>query len=132
MTRPGASRDLAQACHERYPQWVNLSLYVLAEIAITATDLAEVVGMAIGLQLLFHIPMLWGVLLTFADTFLLLFLINKGMRKMEAFILVLVGIIGLAFLVEMLFAFISSISQEFNKYGTTFDGSIPKSIVLIM
>ena len=97
-------RDLAQSCRETYSKPVNFILYLLAEIAIIATDLAEVVGMAIGLQLLFHIPLLWGVLLTFADTFLLLFLINKGMRKMEAFILALVGIIGLAFFVEMLFA----------------------------
>ncbi len=97
-------RDLAQACRETYSKPVNFILYVLAEIAIIATDLAEVVGMAIGLQLLFHIPLLWGVLLTFADTFILLFLINKGMRKMEAFILALVGVIGLAFFVEMLFA----------------------------
>ncbi len=97
-------RDLAQACRETYSRPVNFILYILAEIAIIATDLAEVVGMAIGLQLLFHIPLLWGVLLTFADTFLLLFLINKGMRKMEAFILALVGVIGLAFFVEMVFA----------------------------
>ncbi len=97
-------RDLAQACRETYSKPVNFVLYLLAEIAIIATDLAEVIGMAIGLQLLFHIPLLWGVLLTFADTFLLLFLINKGMRKMEAFILALVGVIGLAFFVEMIFA----------------------------
>lgn len=97
-------RDLAQACRETYSKPVNFVLYILAEIAIIATDLAEVIGMAIGLQLLFHIPLLWGVLLTFSDTFILLFLINKGMRKMEAFILVLVGVIGLAFFVEMFFA----------------------------
>jgi len=97
-------RDLAQACHESYPKSVNRVLYVLAEIAIISTDLAEVVGMAIGLQLLFHIPLIWGILLTFTDTFLLLFLIDKGMKRMEAFILALVGVIGLAFFVEMFFA----------------------------
>lgn len=97
-------RDLAQACKETYPPFVNISLYVLAEIAIIATDLAEVLGMAIGLQLLFNIPLLWGVALTFLDTFLLLFLINKGMRKMEAFILALVAIIGSAFFIEMILA----------------------------
>ncbi len=97
-------RDLAQACRETYPKFVNFVLYILAEIAIIATDLAEVVGMAIGLQLLFHIPMLWGILLTFSDTLILLFLIKKGMRKMEAFILALVGVIGLAFFIEMFFA----------------------------
>ena len=97
-------RDLAQACKETYPPIVNISLYILAEIAIIATDLAEVLGMAIGLQLLFDIPLLWGVALTFLDTFILLFLINKGMRKMEAFILALVAIIGGAFFIEMILA----------------------------
>jgi manganese transport protein len=97
-------RDLAQACKETYPPFVNISLYVMAEIAIIATDLAEVLGMAIGLQLLFDIPLLWGVALTFLDTFILLFLINKGMRKMEAFILALVAIIGTAFFIEMILA----------------------------
>jgi len=97
-------RDLAQACKESYPPFVNISLYVMAEIAIIATDLAEVLGMAIGLQLLFNIPLLWGVALTFLDTFILLFLINKGMRKMEAFILALVAIIGGAFFIEMILA----------------------------
>ncbi len=94
-------RDLAQACHESYPKGINYILYGLAEIAIISTDLAEVLGMAIGLQLLFHIPMIWGILLTFLDTFLLLFLMNRGMRKIEAFILSLIGIIGIAFFVEM-------------------------------
>ena len=97
-------RDLAQACRETYSRPVNYILYILAEIAIIATDLAEVVGMAIGLQLLFDIPLIWGVLITFSDTLLLMFLMNKGMRKMEAFILSLVGVIGMAFFVEMLFA----------------------------
>lgn len=97
-------RDLAQACREAYPKFVNFILYILAEIAIIATDLAEVVGMAIGLELLFHIPMIYGILLTFSDTLILLFLMKRGMRKMEAFILSLVGVIGLAFFVEMFFA----------------------------
>jgi len=94
-------RDLAQACKEGYPPFVGVVLYILAEIAIIATDLAEVLGMAIGLFLIFKIPLLWGIILTFLDTFLLMFLINKGMRKMEAFIIGLIGIIGGAFLVEM-------------------------------
>lgn len=97
-------RDLAQASKESYSPFVNFILYILAEIAIAACDLAEVLGMAIGLQLLFHLPLLWGVLLTMSDTFILLFLINRGMRKMEAFILALISIIGFAFLVEMFFA----------------------------
>ncbi|MBP6334047.1 MAG: Nramp family divalent metal transporter [Bacteroidia bacterium] len=97
-------RDLAQASRETYSRPVNLSLYFLAEIAIAACDLAEVLGMAIGLQLLFDIPLLWGVCITVLDTFLLLFLINYGIRKMEAFILGLVAIIGMAFVAQMIFA----------------------------
>ena len=97
-------KDLAQASRETYPRLINVPLYILAEIAIAACDLAEVLGMAIGLQLLFGIPLLWGVTLTVLDTFLLLFLINQGMRKMEAFILMLVSIIGFAFIMEMIFA----------------------------
>jgi len=94
--------DLAQASRQQYPSWVNFSLYVLAEIAIAATDLAEIIGMAIGLNLLFDLPMLYGVLITVLDTFLLLFLINKGIRKIELFIISLVSIIGLSFFAEML------------------------------
>jgi manganese transport protein len=97
-------KDLAQASRETYPKYINIPLYILAEIAIAACDLAEVLGMAIGLQLLFGIPLVWGVTLTVLDTFLLLFLINQGMRKMEAFILALVSIIGFAFVMEMIFA----------------------------
>ncbi|TPE42494.1 Nramp family divalent metal transporter [Pontibacter mangrovi] len=97
-------KDLAQASRESYPAFINIPLYVLAEIAIAACDLAEVLGMAIGLQLLFGMPLVWGVSLTVLDTFLLLFLINKGMRKMEAFVLALVSIIGVAFVLEMVFA----------------------------
>ncbi len=95
-------RDLAQACKESYSPFIGVILYILAEIAIIATDLAEVLGMAIGLFLLFKIPLLWGIILTFLDTFLLMFLINKGMRKMEAFIIGLVAIIGGAFFIEMI------------------------------
>lgn len=99
-----SGRDLAQASRETYSRPVNFVLYLLAEIAIAATDLAEVLGMAIGLQLLLDLPLVWGVLLTFLDTFVLLYFIHRGMRVMEAFILALVGIIGLAFLAEMFFA----------------------------
>ncbi len=96
--------DLAQASRMSYPKVVNFFLWLLAEIAIAATDLAEVIGMAIGLKLLFGVPLLYGVLITLFDTFLLLFLQRFGMRKMEAFIIGLVAIIGLSFLVEMFFA----------------------------
>ena len=97
-------RDLAQASRETYSKFVNYILYFLAEIAIAACDLAEVLGMAIGLNLLFDISLINGVFITVLDTFLLLFLINKGIRKMEAFIIVLVAIIGFSFVFEMIFA----------------------------
>lgn len=93
--------DLAQASKNAYPPFVNFCLYVLAQIAIIACDLAEIIGMAIGLNLLFGLPLIWGVSVTILDTFLLLFLLNKGMRKVEAFIIGLVFIIGLSFLTEM-------------------------------
>lgn len=97
-------RDLAQANREMYPRTVNFALYVLAELAIAACDLAEVLGMAIGIQLLTGIPLIWGVTITVLDTFLLLYLQRLGMRKMEAFIIGLVAIIGFSFLIEMILA----------------------------
>jgi len=97
-------RDLAQASRETYSSFINYILYFLAEIAIAACDLAEVLGMAIGLNLLFGISLIQAVMITVLDTFLLLFLINKGMRKMEAFIIALVAIIGFSFVFEMIFA----------------------------
>lgn len=97
-------RDLAQCSREMYPSSINFVLYILAEIAIAACDLAEVLGMAIGLNLLFHIPLLWGVCISLLDTILLLYLQKLGMRKLEAFIITLVAIIGGCFLVEMIIA----------------------------
>src|ERR1700744_6339640 len=93
--------DLAQASKNAYPRFVNFWLYILAQIAIVACDLAEIIGMAIGLQLLFHLPLIWGVSLTITDTVLMLFLMNKGMRKLEAFIIAMISIIGLSYLIEM-------------------------------
>lgn len=93
--------DLAQASRNAYPKWVNFPLFVLAQTAIIACDLAEIIGMAIGLNLLFHLPLIWGVSLTIFDTVLLLFLFNKGMRKLEAFIVSMVFIVGVSFLIEM-------------------------------
>lgn len=93
--------DLAQASKNTYPKWVNIPLFVLAQTAIIACDLAEIIGMAIGLQLLFDLPLLYGISITILDTFVLLFLMNKGMRKMEAFIVSMVFIVGISFLVEM-------------------------------
>src|SRR5436189_3767155 len=97
-------RDLAQANRETYPKYINLVLYLLAEVAIAACDLAEVLGMAIGIQLLTGIPLLYAVLITVFDTFLFLLLQKLGIRKMEAFIIGLVVIIGGSFLVEILLA----------------------------
>lgn len=97
-------RDLAQANREAYPKAVNFILYLLAEIAIAACDLAEVLGMAIGIQLLTGLPLIWGVSITVLDTFLLLYLQRLGIRKMEAFIITLVAVIGISFLIEIILA----------------------------
>jgi manganese transport protein len=99
-----ARRDLAQCNREVYPKAANYALYILAELAIAACDLAEVLGMAIGLNLLLGIPLLWGVAITMLDTLLLLYLQKLGMRRMEAFIIALVAIIGLSFLAELILA----------------------------
>ena len=80
---------------------LTFAFTLLAQIAIIACDLAEVIGMAIGLQLLFHLPLIWGVSVTLTDTVLMLFLMNKGMRKLEAFIMSMIFIIGISFLIEI-------------------------------
>lgn len=97
-------RDLAQACRETYPRPVSVALWVLCEVAIAACDLAEVLGAAIGLNLLFHIPLLIGVLLTAADTLLLLWFQGLGIRFIEAFVLSLITVMGACFCLEILFA----------------------------
>ena len=97
-------RDLAQANREVYPKLVNFCLYILAELAIAACDLAEVLGMAIGIQLLTGLPVIWGVCITILDTFLLFYLQKLGMRKMEAFIIALVAVIAASFLIELIYA----------------------------
>jgi len=97
-------RDLAQANREAYPPLVNFCLYILAELAIAACDLAEVLGMAIGIYLLTGLPLIWGTVITVLDTFLFLLLQRWGIRKMEAFIIALVMIIGCSFLVEIILA----------------------------
>jgi manganese transport protein len=94
--------DLAQASKNAYPKWANIPLFGLAQIAIIACDLAEIIGMAIGLNLLFGLPLIWGISITVFDTILLLFLLKKGMRTMEVFIVSMVLIIGVSFFVEML------------------------------
>src|ERR1700719_2860607 len=90
-----SQRDLAQACRETYPRAISYSLWLLCEVAIAACDLAEVLGAAIALNLLFHLPLLIGVLLTAADTLLLLWFTRLGIRVIEGFVLSLIAIIGI-------------------------------------
>ena len=97
-------KDLAQANRETYPPVINFCLYILAEFAIAACDLAEVLGMALGIELLTGLPLVYGVMFTVLDTFLLFYLQKKGMRVMEAFIIALVIIIGLSFIIEIFLA----------------------------
>ena len=118
-------RDLAQANRETYPKPINFCLYILAEVAIAATDLAEVLGMAIGIQLLTDMPLLWAVLITLLDTFLLLLLQRLGMRKMEAFIIALVAIIGISFLIVIIMA-----KPEMGEVVKGFVPSIPNDTAL--
>jgi manganese transport protein len=97
-------RDLAQACRDAYPRPVAWGLWVLAELAICATDLAEVIGTAIGLNLLFGIPLEIGVLITAMDVFLILYLQNIGFRWVEAFVVALLGVIAVCFGIQIAMA----------------------------
>jgi manganese transport protein len=99
-----AGRDLAQACREMYPKPIGYVLWFLCEVAIAACDLAEVLGTAIGLNLLFNVPLLYGVIITGFDTMLFLVIQQFGIRKMEAFILMLVSTIGVCFGIELFLA----------------------------
>ena len=96
-----SEQDLAQACRARFSRPVNIGLWVIAEIAIAACDLAEVIGSAIALQLLFHIPLIVGVLITSLDVLLILLLQNRGFRYLEALVIVLIGTIAALFGVEI-------------------------------
>jgi manganese transport protein len=100
----GAGRDLAQACRDAFPRAVSWPLWLMAEIAICATDLAEVIGTAIGLNLLFHIPLEIGVLITALDVFIILWMQNLGFRWIEAFVVTLLGVIALCFAVQIAMA----------------------------
>jgi manganese transport protein len=100
----GAGRDLAQACRDAFPRFVSWPLWLLAEIAICSTDLAEVIGTAIGLNLLFGVPLELGVLITAADVFLILWLQNLGFRWIEAFIVTLLGVIAVCFAIQIALA----------------------------
>jgi manganese transport protein len=100
----GSGRDLAQACRDAYPKWVSWPLWLFAEIAISATDLAEIIGTAIGLNLLFGIPLEIGVLITALDVFLILALQAIGFRWIEAFVVTLLGVIAMCFAIQIAMA----------------------------
>ena len=95
-------RDLAQACRDHYSKPVGFALWVLCEIAIAACDLAEVIGTAIALNLLFGIPLAWGVAITALDVLIVLYLQNKGFRLLEALVISLVAVVGICFLFEII------------------------------
>jgi manganese transport protein len=97
-------RDLAQACRDDFSRPISFALWVAAEIAIAACDLAEVIGSAIGLQLLFGIPLIWGVCITAGDVLIILFLQNRGFRYIEAMVITLIGVVGVCFGLEILFS----------------------------
>jgi manganese transport protein len=105
-TRLGVAtgRDLAQACRDSAPRWVSIPLWLSAEVAITATDLAEVIGTAIGLSLLFGIPLAIGVCVTALDVFLILALQAFGFRWIEAFVVAMLGVIAACFAVQIALA----------------------------
>jgi len=115
-------RDLAQACRDHYSRPVGLMLWVMCEIAIVACDLAEVIGTAIALQLLFGIPLVWGVILTALDVLLILLLQQRGFRKLEAFIIALLIIIAGCFAVEL------ALSQP--EIGAVLRGYVPTTEIV--
>src|SRR6187455_94283 len=96
-----SGRDLAQACRDAFPRPVSLVLWALAEIAIIATDIAEVIGTAIGLNLIFGIPLEIGVIVTALDVFLILYLQKLGFRWVEALIMTLLGVIAVCFTIQI-------------------------------
>ncbi|RUS44652.1 Nramp family divalent metal transporter [Cohnella sp. AR92] len=115
-------RDLAQACRDHYSKPVSFVLWILCELAIAACDLAEVIGAAIALNLLFGIPLIYGVILTSIDVLLILFLQNKGFRYLEAFVIALIAIIGFCFAAELI------MSQP--AVGDVMKGFIPKAEIV--
>jgi manganese transport protein len=94
-------RDLAQCCYDWYPKWTRVPNWLMAELAIIACDLAEVLGGAVALLMLFHIPIFWGVIITGVDVLLLLAMQRFGMRTIEAIVLLLVATIGVCYFIEI-------------------------------
>ena len=115
-------RDLAQACRDHFSPPVNFFLWVLCEIAIAACDLAEVIGSAIALNLLFHIPLALGVIITAADVLIVLLLQNKGFRLLEALVITLIGTVGACFVFEL---FVSR-----PEFSAVMKGFIPHSEII--
>lgn len=97
-------RDLAQACRDHFPPAINIVLWLACELAIIACDLAEVIGTAVALQLLFGIPLLGGAIISVLDAFIVLFLMNRGFRYLEAFVIGLLSIIAICFGVQIVAA----------------------------
>src|SRR5689334_4379960 len=118
-----SGRDLAQACRDHYSPRVNFGLWVLCEIAIAACDLAEVIGTAIALNLLFGIPIAWGVGITALDVLIVLYLQNKGFRVLEAMVIALIATVGLCFLFELI------VSRP--ELGGLFRGFVPSPSILL-
>jgi manganese transport protein len=114
--------DLAQACRAHYSKPVNFVLWVLCEIAICACDLAEVIGAAIALNLLFGIPLVWGVCITVVDVLAILFLQQRGFRYIEAFVIALIFVIGLCFAAEIIFSKPS--------FAAVMGGFVPKAEII--
>src|SRR5690349_1983670 len=115
-------RDLAQACRDHFSPPVNFFLWVLCEIAIAACDLAEVIGSAIALNLLFHIPLALGVVITALDVLVVLVLQNKGFRLLEAMVITLIGTVGACFVFEL---FVSR-----PEFGAVMAGFVPSAEII--
>src|SRR5467141_2456468 len=94
-------KDLAQCCRDWYPKWTRWPNWLMSEVAIGACDLAEVLGSAVALNLLFHIPLLWAVIITGLDVLLLLALQSFGMRTIEAIVVLLIATIGICYFIEI-------------------------------
>jgi len=115
-------RDLAQACRDNYSRPVNFLLWVACEIAIAACDLAEIIGTAIALNLLFGIPVTYGVVITAADVLIILYLQNRGFRLLEALVITLIATVGFCFLFEII------LSQP--PFGEVMRGFIPTAEII--
>src|SRR5207302_1055681 len=113
-------RDLAQACRDHYSKPVAILLWLLCEVAICACDLAEVIGSAIALNLLFKIPLTWGVCITALDVLVVMFLQNKGFRYIEALVVTLILTIGGCFLMEIIFSR-PNVAEVFGGFAPKFE-----------